>query len=302
MSTDDTPVSIDHAIVRSGGDFVPGSFDPSMAMDNAHPAGRAKDDVVALFQNRMRGIWERDGFRVRNQDYVIRLLGRLLAEEGPGSPNGAAVLEQYGVRHEWNRVFAADRAKALAYWVGPYLKPPVLDVLGGDFTVLRALIDNGLAAGVCIGCERLTAYDTNWEKLPFPVYAVPEPMELPQPRYRTALVSTVLHHERDPEQLLSALAAGPAERLVVIENTVDTENTEHFHLFVDEFFNRCLNQFDVSCVPQHRTITEWQDLLGLYGRVTLAGIMEDVPGIPFPYQMFIVDRAGHGQDTEAAAP
>lgn len=268
---------------------------------NASPVRRERDDHADLFQRRMRGIWERGGFRVRDQDDVLRLLGLLLAEEGPGSPAAAALLERCGGRREWNRVFAADRANALAHWTSSYLIPPVLDVLGGDFTVLRALVDNGLAASACIGCERRTAYDTNWEELPFPVYPMPDPVELPQSPHRTALISTVLHHEADLERLLSALAAGPAERWVVIENAVDSENTQDFHLFVDEFFNRCLNEFDVSCVPQHRTVTEWQELLGHYGRVRFAGVMEEVPGIPFPYQMFVVDRTGHGDGAETAA-
>jgi hypothetical protein len=268
----------------------------------ARPAGRARDDVAALFQRRMRRIWERDGFRVPDQDDITRLLGRLLAEDGPASPAGAAVLERCGGRREWNRVFASDRARAVARWAGPHLRPPVLDVLGGDFTVLRALIDNGLDAGACIGCERQAAYQEKWAQLPFPVYSVPDPVTLPKAQYRTAFVSTVLHHEPDLEQLLGALAAGPAQRWVVIENAVDAENTEEFHLFVDEFFNRCLNTFDVPCVRQHRTVAGWQELLGEYGRVRLADVMEEVPAMPFPYQMFVVDRTGRGPAGKQAAP
>ncbi len=269
---------------------------------DARPVGRARDDVAALFRRRIRRMWQRDGFRVRDPDGITRLLGRLLSEEGPGSPAGAAVLEECGGRREWNRVLAADRAKTLARWAGSYLEPPVLDVLGGDFTVLRALTVSCLAASACIGCERRAAYNATWEELPFPVYPVPDPVELPKSQYRTALVSAVLHHEPDLEHLLGALAAGPAERWVVIENAVDTENTEDFHLFVDEFFNCCLNKFDVSCVPQHRTVMEWRELLGQYGRVRVAGVMEDVPGIPFPYQMFVVDRTGNAGAAHETAP
>lgn len=250
----------------------------------------------------MRHLWERDGFRVPDQDDITRLLGRLLAEEGPGSPAAAAVLERCGGRREWNRVFASDRARAVARRASSHLRPPVLDVLGGDFTVLRALIDNGLDAGACIGCERQAAYRVNWAQLPFPVYPVPDPVTLPQAQYRTAFVSTVLHHEPHLDELLGVLAAGPAQRWVVIENAVDTENTEEFHLFVDEFFNRCLNTFDVACVPEHRTVAGWQELLGEYGRVRLADVMEEVPGMPFPYQMFVVDRTGRGSAGKQVTP
>jgi hypothetical protein len=249
-----------------------------------------RTNVVDLFVHRMRHIWERDGFTAEDPDGVTRLLGILLAEEGPGSPAAAAILERCGVRGEWNRVFATERSKVLAAWVRPYLMPPVLDVLGGDFTVLRALVDNGLDASDCVGCERLSAYDINWEDLPFSVNDIPFKPQLPPVRYRTALVSTVLHHEPDLEQLLSALAEGPAERWVVIENARDDDYGEEFHLFVDEFFNRCLNTFDVACVPQHRTVLEWYEILSRYGQATVAGVMDEVPGMPFPYQMIIVDR------------
>lgn len=267
-------------------------------MFDSRPVRRARHDIVTLFQRRIRDLWERDGFRVSNPDDVIALLGLFLESEGPSSPNAARLLELSGGRREWNRVFATDRAHAVARWAAPYLMPPVLDVLGGEFTVLRALADQRLPAAAFIGCERRSAYDTNWSELPFPVYPVPDPVVLPPVPYRTAFVSTVLHHEPDPGQLLAALAAGPADRWVVIENAVDPDNSEEFHLFADVFFNSCLNKFDVPCVPQHRTVAEWQELLDQYGRVTLAKVMADVPGMPFPYQMFIVDRGGR---TAAAA-
>jgi hypothetical protein len=257
-----------------------------------------RKDVVKLFERRVRDLWSRDGLRIRDLEGIACALSMWLAEEGPASPTGSEVLKRTGVRSEWNRVLARQRSEALAGWIGPYLEPPVLDVLGGDFMVLLALVNNGLDASACIGCERRSAYETDWDDLAFPVYDVPEPLELPSRYYRTALVSTVLHHEPDVQRLLEALAAGPAERWVVIENACDADNSEPFHLFVDEFFNRCLNTFDVPCVPQHRTVAQWCEILGNYGQASFAGVMEDVPGIPFPYQMFIVDRTGrdgHGR-------
>lgn len=262
----------------------------SSAETSVRSVGTTVPGVVALFQDRMRQIWERDGFQVRDPAGLIRRIGALLAEEGPSSPTCAAVLEESGVRREWNRVFAYERASTLADWIGPHLRPPVLDVLGGDFTVLRALVAHGLAAGSCVGCERRAAYGTDWGELPFPVYDAREAVGLPPVNYQTALVSTVLHHERDPELLLAELSAGPAERWVVIENALDEENSEDFHLFVDEFFNCCLNSFDVPCVAQHRTVDQWLKLLDRYGHARFAGQMKAVPGIPFPYQMLIVDR------------
>ncbi len=257
---------------------------------------------MKLFERRIGYLWSRDGLEIRDPEGLAHVLSLALAEEGPASPTGNELLKRSGVWSEWNRVLASERSAALARWVAPHLQPPVLDVLGGDFTVLRALVDKGLEASSCIGCERRSAYDAAWDELPFPVYDVPDPLELPSRQYQTALVCTVLHHEPDVRRLLDMLAAGPAQRWVVIENACDSENSEAFHLFIDEFFNRCLNTFDVPCVPQHRTVAQWCELLGNYGQASFAGVIQDVPGMPFPYQMFIVDRTGCSEHARAENP
>jgi hypothetical protein len=101
----------------------------------------------------------------------------------------------------------------------------------------------------------------------------------------------VLHHEPDPVGLLDQLAGLRCRRWVVVENCLDEDNTEEFHLFVDRFFNECLNRFNVPCVPQHRTVDGWHALLSRYGSVNAGPTKVDVPGIPFPYELLVVTRS-----------
>jgi hypothetical protein len=98
----------------------------------------------------------------------------------------------------------------------------------------------------------------------------------------------VLHHEPDPVHLLDALARAAIPRWIVVENCVTAEYSRPFHRFADRFFNNCLNEFDVRCVDQHRTLDEWTTLLTRYGRVTIVDESFVVPGIPFPYSSMIV--------------
>ncbi|WP_162795711.1 hypothetical protein [Nonomuraea lactucae] len=244
--------------------------------------------VLDVFEERMLDVWERGRFEVSDPQGTARLIHLLLEREG--FTTTASVLAESGIRSQWNRVLAEERSNFLASWLRPYLEAPVLDVLGGDFSVLRALVTAGLPADGVVGCERLHAYEVDWAAQPFLVHDVAAEVALPQGPFRSLLVSAVLHHEPDPGRLLDAAARTGAGRWVVVENCVDESNTDAFHRYVDEFFNRCLNTFDVPCVDQHRTATQWRELLGGFGRVVHEETRADVPGMPFPYTLLVVDR------------
>jgi hypothetical protein len=260
----------------------------TISMPSRESGLQVSDDVLSTFEERMIQIWQRGNVELVDPHGTARLIRLLIAQEGMAA--AGEVLASTDVRAGWNRVFAEERSEFLAGWVAPYLQAPVLDVLGGDFTVLQALLRHGLDPIGVAGCERSHAYDVDWSVFPFPVHDVPDDPRLPGGDFRTAFICTVLHHERDVDRLLAAIAATPARRWVVVENCLDAENSEEFHLFTDEFFNRCLNTFDVPCVPQHRTAQQWRDLLGAYGTITAELSRGDVPGMPFPYTMFVVDR------------
>jgi hypothetical protein len=244
--------------------------------------------MLDVFEERMLDIWRRGAFKVTDPAGMSRLVRLLLGAEG-FEPT-ARLLAESGVRAEWNRVFAEKRSEFVASWLAEYLTGPVLDVLGGDFTVLQALLRHGLDAGSVTGCERLAAYPTDWSELPFPVYDLSADLSLPDGSYGTVLLCTVLHHEPEVRPLLDAVARTGAGRWVIVENCLDADNSEDFHLYVDEFFNRCLNTFDVPCVPQHRTAAQWRDLLDDYGTVTVEEDRSSVPGMPFPYTLFVVEQ------------
>jgi hypothetical protein len=244
-------------------------------------------EVLDTLERRLLHVWRRDEMRVADPDGLARLIRLLLRD---GLQPAAEVLDHTGIRAQWNQVFAEKRSRFVASWVAGHLRAPVLDVLGGDFTLLAALTEHGFTADQLTGCERAGAYETDWSALPFTVHDVPEDVSLPPGQYGSVLVSTVLHHEPDLERLLEAICRTGARRWVVVENCLDAENDEAFHRYVDEFFNRCLNTFDVACTTQHRTAAQWRRLLGEFGTLTFEETRHEVPGMPFPYTLFVVDR------------
>ncbi|WP_330334618.1 hypothetical protein OHS33_35880 [Streptomyces sp. NBC_00536] len=247
-----------------------------------------RDKVLDTFQERLVDIWARDGFGLADPAGTAGRIRRLL--DGPGFEPAARALEDLGIRTTWNKVFAERRAAFLADWLAPHVHGRVLDVLGGDFTVLRALLGTGLAARDVVGCERARAYSTDWSTLPFPVLDLGPDLALPAGEFDTFLICTVLHHEPRTEEFLASVARRGARRWVVVENCLDPANDEEFHFYVDEFFNRCLNTFDVPCVHQHRTADQWRELLSGYGTVVHEETRANVPGMPFPYTLMVLDR------------
>ncbi|MEU4771525.1 hypothetical protein [Micromonospora sp. NPDC023644] len=246
------------------------------------------EQALTRFGSRLVRLWDRDGFDVEDAVGTARLLTLLLRQQGMDSPAAAQLLVDTGIRDRWNKVFAEGRSAVAAEWIAPHLGTPWLDVLAGDFTLTRGLARIGGQPAVAV--ERRSAYQTDWAGLDFPVIDLDELGGLRGQAFDTAFLGTVLHHERDFGPLLEQLAALDCRRWLVAENCLDAENDEEFHLLVDEFFNRCLNTFDVPCVPQHRTREGWMAALSEYGTVTHVGQRAAMPGIPFPYDLFLVER------------
>jgi hypothetical protein len=246
-------------------------------------------EVYDQFEDELIELWRRDDIVVPDPVGVARLLRHLLESNGLEAPAARVVLAQTGIRRQWNHIFAVERARRLAEELRPFLEPPVLDVLAGDCTVSQALIRHGIRALRAV--ERLWQYpDVDWSGTGVVVSDIDSGPWCGQGE-RTALISAVLHHEPDPVALLEELAnSSPARRWVIVENCIDSRYGHEFHRFMDEFFNRCLNQFHCSCVPEHRTAEEWIDVLTRYGRVSGYRELRNIPGIPFPYQVLVVHR------------
>ncbi len=246
-----------------------------------HAAVQAFDrEIYDQLEDELSVLWRRD--RIADDPAgSARLLRHLLEQSGVEGIAPRSMLRRTGIRRRWNTIFAADRPQRLAADLGPLLDPPVLDVLAGDCRLSRALVDRGVWPLQAV--ERLWQYpEVDWSGVGVPVCEIDSPGWCHQVE-RTLLVCAVLHHEPDPVALLDELArSSPARRWVVVENCVDSRYGHAFHRFIDEFL--------CSCVPEHRTAVEWIDVLGRYGEVDGYRELPDVPGLPFPYQVFVVER------------
>jgi hypothetical protein len=246
--------------------------------------GKALYDLI---EDELFALWTRDGIGPSDRAAAVRLLRIILEREGPASPSAAQLLHRRGWRDDWNCVFAADRAVAVARWVAPFLRAPVLDVLAGDGRVAYQLLELGIAPVAAV--ERLHHYpDDAWAGDQVPLAEFESSIDLDP--YASLLVCATLHHEEDPLALLDRLAGGSARRWVVVENCTDHYYGIEFHQVLDVFFNRCLNSFGLSCVPEHRSAAQWYEVLSRYGHVVAHDRLEHVPGIPFPYDLFVVER------------
>jgi hypothetical protein len=246
------------------------------------------DSVAHAFARTLVDLWTRDGIAVEAPVAVAERVTALFAAGGGDVEKATALLERTGVRAQWNDALRRNRAAALADRIRPLVTEPLLDVLAGDGSVCRALAD--------LGVKEIAATERcgDYAESVLPPRATFRPfrgdLDLAQFHASTALVSTVLHHEPDPIPLLNALAQAKIPQWIVVENCITPAFSRPFHEFADRFFNTCLNEFGAPCGDEHRTLAEWERLLGRYGSVTIVDESFTVPGIPFPYSLLIVTR------------
>lgn len=255
---------------------------------------RARDDAGQLtfsatlfdhFEAALVELWERDRMQVADPRGLARLIRVLLEDEGSSSPAAGAVIGQSGLRGSWNRVFAAERSAYLAEWLAPFLAAPVLDLLAGDGHVAEELSKR---VQPIRAAERVLGDAVDWSRTR--VQFAPFVADFVDAESETILLCAVLHHEEDPLALLRRISAWPAKRWVVVENCLDTRWDADIHQLIDLFFNRCLNNIQSYCGPRHRTAQDWAELLSRYGTIAHRERRDDVPGIPFPYDLYVVER------------
>lgn len=244
--------------------------------------------TIDAFGRALAQLWRRDDIGGDDAAAFAGVVAMDFAEGGRRADLAAARLIDSGIRARWNAVLRYGRATALAGRIRPLVDGPLVDILAGDGSVLAALSDLGV--GELSATERISDYGDSF--LPAHVRFCPftDDLDLNQFGASTALLSTVLHHEPDPARLLDSLARTSISTWIVVENCVTPEFTRPFHRFADEFFNRCLNQFGLDCVDEHRTLAEWADWLATYGAVEVVDPEFTVPGIPFPYSTLVVRR------------
>lgn len=243
--------------------------------------------MLAQFEREVAGILTRD--ELHDDAWGAAALLRLLIEtEGIESPAARAMLRESGIRDRWNHGFAVDRASAVTEWLHGWIPDEgrVLDLLAGDCRLTARLAER-LGRGI-LGVDRAGCY-ADVVSHPLVEYRdVAEGAELP--RAATVLLCAVLHHEEDPARLRDLALTSRASRYVVVENCVDERFGGDFHLLMDLFYNRCLNDFGSACTREHRTLDEWSELLAPLGELVHRDELPVVPGLPFPYQLMVFER------------
>jgi len=246
--------------------------------------------VFDHFERAVARTLERDGLAL-DPEGTSCLLRHLIEAEGVDSPSGRSLLRTSGIRQRWNDVFAVSRAEMLAHWLEPWVTHAgrVLDLLAGDCLLTGRLADT---AGIRIAAvERLDHY---------PLITRHSAVELiPYERLEanpgavgadTVLLAAVLHHENRPTSLRDVALRTGAHRFIVVENCLDSDNDPDFHLLMDLFYNRCLNDFGSACTREHRTPDGWRQLLVSFGTLLHFDELPTVPGLPFPYQLMVFQR------------
>lgn len=211
---------------------------------------------------------------------IAEPLFALLDTDGFDSPKVRALLRDTGLRAAWNESLDHRRPQRLAPELAPLLFGRAVDVLAGTGSLTRTLVQHGVDL---TGFEESHAY-------PGPMPACVRPIEeLDSVGHAdSALLCTVLHHEPHPLALLDSLSRLDCKSWVVVENCLLPGITDEFHREMDIFFNCSLNNFDVACTASHLSPAAWLEMLRPYGSVRHVTRVVDVPGIPFPYDVFQV--------------
>jgi hypothetical protein len=250
---------------------------------------------IQLFQRSLARVLMADlGCGAVFAEQFSREAGRDLDAHQEGAfPGLSERLVASGLREAWNRVLSEKRSAALGRWVAGHVEGTVLDLLCGDGRVGEWLSQQGMPV---VLCEREAAYEVDREVHQAPFL----PFEKLDAQFRadTVLVSTVLHHEPEPEPLMRLAAALGRARLVIVENGLEDQAPDDFQLLMDFFFNRCLNQFDVPAVARHCTPASWQASASRFGRPLLYQRREHLPGIPLPHHLFVIDLYKDEQEAD----
>jgi hypothetical protein len=246
--------------------------------------------TFAQFERDVAALLARDGL-TGDPAGAAGLLRVLITAEGVASPSARAILADSGIRDRWNDSFATGRACAVAEWVAPWLAGSgrVLDLLAGDCLLTGRIAE--AANSRITATERLDHYS---RIAPHPAVDLVDHRLVESGaralRGDTVLMCAVLHHEDNPAALRDLATATEARRFVVVENCVDDDYGPDFHLLMDLFYIRCLNEFGSSCTREHRTVAQWQEFLRGFGDLVHVDTKYPVPGLPFPYQLLVFQR------------
>jgi hypothetical protein len=198
------------------------------------------------------------------------------------------LLAEAGVQERWNHVFRRFRASYLARWLGGHVHGSILDLLCGDGEVGRSLAAMGHSVSLVERPEAYSHVDFASLPLKFTRYADFVKRDA-EKDFDTVVLSTVLHHEAAPKEVLELALRHARRRVVVVENCLDTDFTHEYHMLVDIFFNCCLNSTGLESPGQHRTCSDWARYMQTLGEVVATEVSETVPGIPLRHHLIVAD-------------
>jgi hypothetical protein len=240
--------------------------------------------VIARFKESM-NLFIEDRLDIKSVSTVITIerVADLFSTQGEnGLPEIANILKGHEIQLRWNYIFRELRSKFLAEWIKPYVVGNLLDLLCGDGDIGKHISD--MQVEVTLSERRCC----NNHRLAFiPYQELRTVCALPQ--FDTVLLSTVLHHTPNPNELILLGTQIARKRLIIIENCLEQEYPLDFHLLMDLFFNFGLNQLNEECPGNHRDSSAWYNTLLEYGSVVDVGRKDNIPGVPLPHHIFIID-------------
>jgi len=218
-------------------------------------------------------------------DWVVQLL----LAKGPAAYSIIHdFLVGHGIQHRWNGIFHHCRSAAMAQWLLPHVRGNLIDLLCGNGRIGGILADLGIPT---ILSERGPVRDS------YPVFETSRPWleydvlanETVSRSYDTVLLSTALHHEPVPEQLLQLGLKLASSRVIIVENCIEADLSPEMHMLVDDFFNYCLNKTPLPCPAQHRSANDWSGMLEGRARIIFSDRRDSMPGIPLSHHLLVAE-------------
>ena len=214
---------------------------------------------------------------------------RYLSDQGPCAYRDIyQLLDVSGVRQRWNATFQNYRAATAAKWILPHVKGRAIDFLCGDGRIGRVLSDFGVPI---VLSERQAICESYPSIAGGMTWIAHEEVEAGKhsKSFETGILSTALHHEPDCANLIELAAYTCTQRLIVIENCLEDGLSEDYHIFVDDFFNYCLNETPLPCPAEHRTLDGWIEALKAYANIAFVDRVGRLPGIPLSHHLIVAD-------------
>jgi hypothetical protein len=173
----------------------------------------------------------------------------------------------------------ADRAKIVFGQIKPYLERTpgsIIDVGCGDAQVTELIHQELKPQGVTVEGVDVRAYRAPGVTVPTSMFDG-KTVNVSAGAFKTGVLTNVLHHERDNDNILKELDRIVGKRLVIIEtvpignNEAEMEKDKDRTFMNDYFYNRCLHdpKFDIPVPGTFESPQAWVKRLKTHGWKTV---------------------------------